>query len=237
MEREIRKREITLTKELGEALKKKYPNQRVFSNRCPSKSSVIRNRWKNTFRELCPPLQPEIDLIIWEPPNPIVPNDEEKLRAIEIKYFKKTDGKINQSFYKGIEQSLALLQWGFDNVALWQLFDESLSELELCNYGGRTWLYIHDRLKLPIDFTMLNIVDAGDSTHRFQVVQPDWDNFPIIIPFRMNIDDAEFQILWRYKNPFRNPPSSQLTTHPLLRKFTEESKSLRTFLLDWLKVE
>jgi hypothetical protein len=232
-EESVKKTEITLTKEIRNIYCENEPNFKVFSNRCPSKSSTIRTKWKDTFQELCPPLQPEMDLIIWEPPDPAVPNAEEMLRAIEIKYFRKINGKVNQSFYKGIEQSLALLQWGFDNVALWQLFDESFTDYELCLYGGRTWAYVHNRLDLPIDFTMLSVEDVTRTIHRFQIVQPDWDNFPKI---RDKWNLSGFKVGWRKDNPFRKPPV-EIAHHPLLRKFIEESNSLRTFLLDWLKRE
>ena len=201
-EKEFKRKEIALTKEIENIYRQNEPNFGIFSNRCPSKSSTIRQKWKATFHELCPPLQPEMDLIIWEPPDPTLPNNEEKLKAIEIKYFKKINGKINLSFYKGIEQSLALLQWGFDNVALWQLFDESFSENELCFYGGRTWAYVHNRLKLPIDFTMLRVEDVTENIHRFQIVQPDWDNFPKIADI-WNL--SGFKVKWRNEKPIQKP--------------------------------
>jgi len=128
----------------------------VYANKCPSQGRKVRERWYKRFREVCPPLQPEIDIVILEPPNQH--SSEPKLRAIEIKYFKKLNGSVNQSFYKGIEQALALLQWGFDNVALWQLFDESLSDSDLRNYGCKTWSYVHTLLRLPIEYTPIRVI-------------------------------------------------------------------------------
>ena len=115
------KNEIVLTKELAHKLKRKFPKFKIYANKCPSRSSAVKKMWKTAFQESCPPLQPEMDILMYEPRNAENPYCDEKIRAIEIKYFRKADGKVNQSFYKGIEQTLALLQWGFDNVALWQL--------------------------------------------------------------------------------------------------------------------
>jgi hypothetical protein len=221
------KGEIALTKALGEELRKNYPNARIFCNRCLSRSSLFRNRWKETFGELCPPLQPEMDLIIWEPS---AIGEKEKLRAIEIKYFWKSNGRVNQSFYKGIEQSLAMLQWGFDNVALWQLFDQSFSDQDLWDYGGRTWLYVHNRLNLPIDYTMLTV----DTQRNFTIVQMDWDNYPKVAwkkPLK------GFPIKWRRENPFRDPAiMEQSSRHPLLKKFVDEADYLRESLMKWLEL-
>ena len=228
-----KKREIALTKALGEVFRKKYPKGMIFCNKCPSRSSIFRNWWKNNFGELCPPLQPEMDLIIWEPPNLTLAKDNEKLRAIEIKYFRKNNGKVNQSFYKGIEQSLAMLQWGFDSVALWQFFDESFSDFDLCSYGGRTWLYVHDRLNLPIDYTIISVVDSVSSNPKFLIVQPDWDNFPEI---KWKREIEEFPVEWRKENPFRYPSNTELYSHPLLKKFVKEANYLRNSIMNWLEI-
>ncbi|MCW3995185.1 MAG: hypothetical protein NWE98_03425 [Candidatus Bathyarchaeota archaeon] len=219
--------ELSLTKALGEELRQEYPNARIFCNRCISRSPIFRNCWKETFGELCPPLQPEMDLIIWEPP---VNGEKEKLRAIEIKWFWKGNGKVNQSFYKGIEQTLAMLQWGFDNVALWQLFDQSFSDQELWDYGGRTWLYVHNRLNLPIDYTMLTV----DSQCNFTIVQMDWNNYPRVA-WKMPL--KEFPIKWRRKNPFRESATiEESSKHPLLKKFINEANFLRESLMKWLEL-
>ena len=169
-------KEIALTKELARRLSLKYPTFRIYSNKCPSRSPVVRNKWKHIFGQTCPPLQPEMDLIIWEPNEPKLHNSAEKIRAVEIKYFTKNNGSINQSFYKGIEQSLALLQWGFDNVALWQFFDETLSMEDIRNYGCKTWQYLHGLLKLPIEFTPFKIIGKEVKNIRFNVIQADWEN-------------------------------------------------------------
>lgn len=164
-----KRKEITLTKELARRLQKKLPDFRIYANKCPSRSPKIKRIWSEVFGETCPPLQPEIDIIIFEP-------SSSKIRAVEIKYFERRNGRLNQSFYKGIEQSLALLQWGFDNVALWQIFDSSCSDDDIKNYGCKTWGYIHGILDLPIEFTPIKLIGREHSNIQFCVIQAEWLN-------------------------------------------------------------
>jgi hypothetical protein len=167
-----------------------------------------------------------MDIIIYDPQNPHTPEQNPKIRAIEIKCFEKTEGVINQSFYKGIEQALALVQWGFDNVALWQLFDESFSEENLRNYGCRTWFFIHGILQLPIDFTMLQLRGKELEKMRFQVIQADWKKN--LAPLGLlDIDDPRFQFRHRHLNPL-------VYDKVLYRQLLEEVTALRDFLLEWL---
>jgi hypothetical protein len=213
-------REIELTKELGRRLQRKFPDFRIYANKCPSRSSKVKKSWFEKFHEQCPPLQPEMDIIIYEPrPDP-------KIRSFEIKYFKKVDGIINQSFYKGIEQASALIRWGFDNVALWQLFDETFSKEDLRNYGCRTWFYIHGVLRLPVGFTMLQLEGRDLNSMRYQVVQADWNNNLTPIGL-LDIDDPRFE--------FRHHPLNPLVYGKILYSpLEEEVDLLRNFLLKWL---
>ena len=203
IEKSKRKKEITLTKELAKRLQKKFPNYKIYANKSPSRSPKVKRLWTQLFRETYPPLQPEIDMIIYEPPNPSEPLSSPKIRAIEIKYFKKEDQKINQSFYKGIEQTLALLQWEFDNVALWQFFDDSFSDVDLRIYGCRTWFYIHGLLKLPIEFTPIRVIGNDLENIKFKVIQANW--FNNLMPIELlDIDDPRFVFNYRNPNPFVN---------------------------------
>ena len=235
IEKSKRKKEITLTKELAKRLQKKFSNYKIYANKSPSRSPKVKKLWTQLFRETCPPLQPEIDMIIWEPANSSDTNSRIKIRAIEIKYFKKEDQKINQSFYKGIEQTLALLQWGFDNVALWQFFDDSFSDADLRNYGCRTWFYIHGLLKLPIEFTPIRVIGNDLENIKFNVIQADW--FNNLKPIKLlDIDDPRFNFTYRNPNPFTNEKLFQnRKNEPLVNKFLTESKSLRNFILSWLE--
>ena len=122
------------------------------------------------------------------------------MKAAELKYFKQTEnGRLNHPFYVGIEQALALLRWGFASVALWQLFDDSISTEALRDYGCRTWQFINGYLNLPIDFTVLRVI-KGVEDIRFQVIQADWSNNLTPIKLR-DIDDPDFHITWRHSNP------------------------------------
>jgi len=165
------------------------------------------------------------------------------LRAIEIKYFEKVNGSVNQSFYKGIEQSLALLQWGFNNVALWQLFDESLSDSDLRNYGCKTWSYIHSLLNLPIEYTPIKVIGEELETAHFQVIQADWLNNLRPIPL-LDIDSSGFRIKYTHDNPLLNwrELNERFTVRvghryfllPGLNRLGKEVDMLRQFLLEWL---
>ena len=136
------------------------------------------------------------------------------------------EGAVNQSFYKGIEQALALIQWGFDRVALWQLFDESFSEEDLRNYGCRTWFFIHGILKLPIDFTMIRLIGTDLKKMKFQVIQADWQNNLAPVGL-LDIDDPRFLFSRLHLNPLIYGEVS----NPSLAR---EVHTLRDFLLEWL---
>ncbi|HML03348.1 MAG TPA: hypothetical protein VK487_08240 [Candidatus Bathyarchaeia archaeon] len=215
-------REIDLTKELAKRLQiRRFHDFKIYANKSPSRSSNLRKLWFERFHEQCPPLQPEMDMIIYEP------SPEPKIRAFEIKYFERVDGIINQSFYKGIEQASALIQWGFDNVALWQIFDETITEDDLGNYGCRTWRYILGILQLPVGYTMLWLKGRNLDSVEFQVITTDWNKRPAPIIRLRNIDDSEF--------PFANVPPNPLIEREILHPAVkEEIHFLRNFLLEWL---
>jgi len=222
----MKRREIELTKELARRLQRKFRSFKIYANKCPSRGSKIKKVWFGKFHEICPPLQPEMDIIIYEPQDPHTPEQKPKIRAVEIKCFEKAEGVINQSFYKGIEQALALVQWGFDNVALWQLFDESFSKENLRNYGCRTWFFIHGILQLPIEFTMLQLREKELENMRFQVIQANWENKLTPIGL-LDIDDPEFHLRYRHPNPL-------VCGTVLYRPLLEEVTTLRDFLLELL---
>lgn len=226
------KKEIDLTKELARRLQKKFPSFQIYANKCPSRGKRVKERWMKIFHETCPPLQPEIDLIFLEPQS----NGKPIIRAFEIKYFEKK-GSVNQSFYKGIEQALALLQWGFDNVGLWQIFDESIPERDVRDYGCRTWRYLHGMLNLPIEYTPLHLVSR---THNmgFQVVQADWANNLYPIPLR-DIDDPLFRFSYSQPNPLstrelREQKYGDIIDAPNIQRILREIDTLKEFLLEWL---
>jgi len=72
--------------------------------------------------------QPEIDIITCE-------EQGRKLRAHEVKYFRAVDKGINYGFYEGLDEALALLRFGFDDVALVHIFDEEISAEQMNDYA------------------------------------------------------------------------------------------------------
>ena len=133
-----RKMENLLAKELKRKFDQSLPPKfdKVYVSKRPFQVPKLRKQWHETYgrplnvpTSLTPPLQPEIDMILCK---------GDTMIAVELKYFKRRGRGLNHSFYEGIEQTLALLRWGFDHVALWQLFEESITPQELWFYGGWT---------------------------------------------------------------------------------------------------
>jgi len=111
---------------LAEELKKNFDQSpspkydRIFVSKRPFQAKSLKEKWHEIYGKplrvdpkLVPPLQPEIDMIFCK---------NKTMMAVELKYFKRKGNGLSHSFYEGIEQALALLRWGFDNVALWQLY-------------------------------------------------------------------------------------------------------------------
>ncbi len=137
---------------------------KIYVFKRPFQSPRLKRRWnelyrpKNITRGLVPPLQPEIDMILCK---------ESEMNAVEIKYFEMKGNSLTRSFYHGIEQSLALLRWGFDHVALWQMFEATIRPELLYYYGAWTWRLCHAQaggcgLGLPIDFTIRQPQKRGE---------------------------------------------------------------------------
>lgn len=221
----IRQMERTLTQELKKKFDQTSPQKfdKVHIFKRPSQSSLIKRKWNesnrplNVSRQLTPPLQPEIDMILCK---------ENKMIAVEIKYFEMKGNSLNRSFYEGIEQALALLRWGFDNVALWQLFDESVGAEELYFYGIWTWKFLHapperEGLGLPIDFTMLQ-VKANQTGYDFYPVIPEKDNHGVRLKLLPPPYDPRFLITTSQPNPLIN---------------SEQAQRLRSILTEWLKTQ
>lgn len=112
------------------------------------------------------PTQPEIDLIICR-----IEKDEKfpPILAAEVKYVRSTkDGYINPSYYSGLDEALALLVLGFDNVLLIHLVEEKLLTTVFLNYA-KTLSDIIRGLKLPIGYRVyaLSVSDSDISFYRF----------------------------------------------------------------------
>ena len=76
--------------------------------------------------------------------------NEELIKAIEVKRFRS---KQRYSYYKGLDQAIAYLKFGFDLVALWHIYDKELIEKNI-EYAYKTWQFIKE-LNMPLNFTTL----------------------------------------------------------------------------------
>lgn len=127
---------------------KVYLNKRVSTD-----SNKFKKFWKSQNLDLkkIPPGQPEIDLILID--------NLDRMRAIEIKYIKKRERRINQSYYVGLGQTLAYLSFGFHQVAIWLCFDKhSLTDKEIFRYND-AFTKIRTPLKEIVDATYFRIIN------------------------------------------------------------------------------
>ncbi|MFX0115330.1 MAG: hypothetical protein ACFFB3_12345 [Candidatus Hodarchaeota archaeon] len=221
-----KKTENLLAKELKRNFDQCDPPKfgRIFASKRPFQVPKLKKQWHNTYglplgvpTTLIPPLQPEIDMILCK---------RDTLIAVELKHFKRKGRSLNHSFYEGIEQALALLRWGFDHVALWQLFEESISPAELWFYGGWTWKFLHAEpkdggLKLPLEFTFMRVT-KGESGYDFRPIQPRRIEGSIRLDLLLPPYDPNFYITTPHKNPLLRCP---------------EVQKLREMLVDWLETQ
>lgn len=161
----------------------------------PGCSSTLRNKWNELSRGIGLKLQPQIDLLIetWTPSAP----GKKILCGIEVKYFKKKDKKFNWSFYAGIDEAIATLNYGLDGSALWQIFAPSTTTMDLRQYGASFWIHVNT-LKLPIEFSLL--VDRGTDFDIYTEKGEYSDklsNFPIIFNKPNPIKEKALQIKLR----------------------------------------
>lgn len=224
LEMKIRQMERILTQGLKEKFVQTPPQKydTIYIFKRPAQSSRLKKKWnklyrpKNITRDLSPPLQPEIDMIFCK---------GNQIMAVEIKYFEIKGNSLSRSFYEGIEQTLALLRWGFDYVALWQLFEARIKE-ELWFYGGWTWKFVHappelGGISLPIEYTMMQ-VQKTENGYDFRPVQPERDNGGLRLKLLRPPYDPAFEVGWRHPNPIKNSPQVQRN---------------RSILTEWLKTQ
>jgi len=192
------------------------PYEKIYILKRPAQSSTLRKKWnefyrpRNIVRDLTPPLQPEIDMIF---------RRRNEMMAVEIKYFEVKGSSLSRSWYEGVEQSLALLRWGFDYVALWQLFEAQVKE-ELWFYGGWMWNFAHapsefGGIMLPIDYTMMQ-VQQRENGYDFRPVQPERDDGALRLELLPPPYDPTFVVSWRHPNPLRNSPEAQKNRNTLV---------------------
>lgn len=124
---------------------------------------------KDPSEYLFPLAQPEIDLIVRDA--------DSKLLAIQVKYLKFETNHIfptrpKPTYYEGIEQILATLNFGFNCVSLWHCFDfeggrGSLADIH--RYADATHELI-SVLNLPINYFALWISKREDIFY----ISPSW---------------------------------------------------------------
>lgn len=198
------KNENQIVNLLADQLKERY--KKIHIRKFPSNSSKVRNYLKNKLGYI-PFLRPEIDMIFFEKSGLI--------NAVEVKYFKNFDKKT--PFYKGIDQALSLLRYGFDNVALWHFFSKDIPLTTINEYGPETWHFVRNSLKLNLDFSYFHINEKQEGI-KFEVLQ--YKSRKSGFYLKSTIDDPSFNIRFKYGNPLRiNGDSFTLTMREALLKY------------------
>ena len=83
--------------------------------------------WEKWWGASGPLAQPEIDLLFV--------SSDLKLLAAELKYYRPSESALlNQAYYSGIEEALALLKFGFTCVSLWHFYDAEVPEEAMKRY-------------------------------------------------------------------------------------------------------
>ena len=127
------KRETLVIEALANKLYSNGKITKAYWSKRPIASKKFRNKWKSTFPLFTPPIQPDFDLIYFR---------ENKIIGIEAKLYSYRKLNLDHSFYEGIDQALALLQWGFDHVGLWN-FLEIEDEKDLIKYYQQNFYTWH----------------------------------------------------------------------------------------------
>lgn len=179
----------------------------------PASSPIIMDQWKKKWSGPFPRLQPNIDLLY-------VHSNQQKITATEVKYFRKEGNRLNYPFYKGIEEALALLLMGFDNVSLLFVFEESISVNQIRQYGGRTWAFIRlicgDEKFIALDFTCVRYLEKKRD---FQVLPFNYKD-PKLPLQKLSVGDLGPLLNWKHPNPLlRNKNSQTLVTRDLLLEY------------------
>jgi len=185
-------KERELVKLLEKQLRYKFKN--IFIHKNPVQSTTAK-RYLDENLGFIPSLQPEIDMIFVE--------NTGMVNAIEVKLIKLKDIGQRARYYKGLEQSIALLRYGFDHVGLWNIFTSDIPIDKINEYGAQTCDFLRDKLKIPLDFTYFRLIQEKKD-FKFQILQPTSNNTGFILS--KLLDDPQFKIEWRYGNPLLNTP-------------------------------
>lgn len=184
-----KKKEERLYHPLKERLEQRgykvYPNINLGSYK-------YKEYWTEWFGKDIPPLQPQIDLLL-------VKQEDFSIRAIEVKYFEMKGKRIDKSYYEGIDAVLALMNFGFESVALWQCFDKSIP-LNLVNNYRIHVLNLRETMSLRFDYSCFQVTEEnGNFVFRT----------PLVYEREVFIDDIPSNIEWRHTNPLKYQTESQ----------------------------
>lgn len=156
-------------------------------------------QWKE-FKQSDYPIQPgDVDLLLCkrEEGDRFAP-----LHAVEAKVFYFRNNKLNNAYYAGIDQALALLNFGFDFVSLFHCFIMSIEDIssenerhekQLNNYSSYYTNYIRKMIRslgAPIGYTALFTFSNGESIDtESEGVEGVYNKDLIIEPKRNRIDE------------------------------------------------
>jgi hypothetical protein len=143
------------------------------------------------------PVLNEVDMILV--------GEQGQFDAIEAKCFTVDGGSFSRPFYDGIGQSLSLMRYGFDHVALWHLFSGDIDQRRLDRYGASTWWFLRNQTGLPLEFTYFK-VRGYPSDPQFVVMQYEGPSTGAEL---LPIDSSHFRITWKHPNPFKETQDGQ----------------------------
>ncbi len=184
----------------------------------------MKQAWQQKFGRPQPLFQPQIDIVLKgadiytlnhlrrQDINFNTFENENLIRAIEVKRFTV---KNRYPYYKGLDQAIAYLRFGFDAVALWHVFDEEVINYNI-EYAYRSWEFIRE-MALPLEFTTLILED--NNLYPVNIVPKNNKPELKILP---EIGTQNFQLMWRHPNPY-----SRKT----------EGLRFRTLINEWLDCE
>lgn len=178
--------------DVGNLIKNKLENRGLGQIKCKINLANTRfsSSWSERFSGEPPLTQPEIDIII---------KKDNKLDAIEIKYFRPTNNnnRFRNSYYEGIDQAIAYLRFGFDHVALWHVFNDVVPISQFRDWGWRSWNFLRE-LNLPIDFTYYKLNQETNSLRAVRTNQPGDGTL------LRDLEEGPPELAWNYPNPYRN---------------------------------
>jgi len=171
------------------------PNYRKIYRNVSLASNKFYPYWKEWHGEAAPSAQPQIDLLMVD--------TSLRLLAAELKWFRKTGkGQPNLPFYAGLDESLALLRFGFMVVSLWHFFDEELDKEQVRRLYSSCESLVTN-LDLPINYQAFTVTKAGRELMFWRLYRYSDARFELPTahgksnPLRENIDAKRIQDILR----------------------------------------